>query len=283
MPQAMTCLLKDDEISFLLELIERAGQLALKMRETVDIKEKTGPMDRVTSADLELSRILVEEISARYPHDIIVSEEDSEPAEAPMSGRVWMIDPIDGTDNYIKNDGQYSVMIGLLKDAKPVFGFVYAPAENSAWYGGPGYGAWKKKDREQPIQYSPLEPVRLNDPMRLMMGFRDRKRHPWIEQLPQVQLIRTGSIGVKVARILDNRADAFVHMSGKLKTWDTAGPAAIALANGLEVGTMQFDELTFEFPSILHETSVIIGRKETLKWCRHYLGSPPQPGDPNYL
>ena len=280
MPQAMTCLLKDDEISFFLELIERAGQLALEMRESVDIKEKTGPMDRVTSADLELSRILVSEISSKYPNDIVVSEEDSAPVEIPMSGRVWMIDPIDGTDNYIKNDGQYSVMIGLLLDAKPVFGFVYAPAEQAAWFGGPGYGAWKKKDGEESVKYKPLAGIRIEDPMRLMMGFRDRKRHPWIEELPQVELIRTGSIGVKVARILDNRADIFVHMSGKLKTWDTAGPAAIALANGLDVGTMEFDELKFEFPSILHETSVMIGRKGTLEWCRHYLGVvPPSAGD----
>lgn len=276
----MTCLLKDDEISFFLELIERAGQLALKMRETVDIQEKTGPMDRVTSADLELSRILVEEISNKYPHDIIVSEEDKEPVDAPISGRVWMIDPIDGTDNYIKNDGQYSVMIGLLMDATPVFGFVCAPAEKIIWYGGPGYGAWKKSGEDEPVRYEPQPEIAINDPMRLMMGFRDRRRHPWIEELPQVQLIKTGSIGVKVGRILDKRADSFVHMSGKLKTWDTAGPVAIALANGMDVGTMQFDELKFEFPSILHETSVLIGRKGTLKWCRHYLGSPPQSGDP---
>ncbi|MDZ4834895.1 MAG: inositol monophosphatase family protein [Candidatus Melainabacteria bacterium] len=275
MPQAMTCLLKDDEISFFLELIERAGQLTLTMRETVDIQEKTGPMDRVTSADLELSRILVEQISNKYPHDIVVSEEDSELAEVPMSGRVWMIDPIDGTDNYIKNDGQYSVMIGLLMDAKPVFGFVYAPAESASWFGGPEYGAWKKKDGEAAVQYEPLKELNPNDEMRLMMGFRDRKGHPWIETLPNVQLIKTGSIGVKVARILDNRADIFVHMSGKLKTWDTAGPAAIALANGLDVGTMDLDELKFEFPSVLHETSVVIGRKGTLEWCRHNLGSPP--------
>jgi len=276
MRQTMTCFLKDDEISFFLELVERAGQLALTMRETVDIKEKTGPNDRVTTADLELSRIIVEAISNQYPHDTVVSEEDSERGEIPTSGRVWMIDPIDGTDNYIKNDGQYSVMIGLLVDLMPVFGFVYAPAENTCYFGGPGYGAWKKGDGQQAVQFPPLKDINLDDPMRLMMGFRDRKRHPWIEELDKVKLIRTGSIGVKVARVLEDRADAFVHMSGKLKTWDTAGPVAIALANGLDVGTIDLDELKFELPSLLHETSVIIGRKGSLKWCRHFLTAPPQ-------
>lgn len=274
MPQAMTCLLKDDEISFFLDLILRAGQLAMTMRETVEIQEKTGPNDRVTSADIELSHMIVEAISEQYPHDTVVSEEDMERGEVPQSGRVWMIDPIDGTDNYIKNDGQYSVMIGLLSDRLPVFGFVYAPAERCAWFGGTGYGAWKRMDGQAPTQFPPLTEIRLDDRVRLMMGFRDRKRHPEIEELPQVQLIRTGSIGVKVARILDNRADIFVHLSGKLKTWDTAGPAAIALANGLEVGTMDHDELQFELPSLMHNTSVVIGRKGTLEWCRHYLANP---------
>ena len=274
MPQAMTCLLKDDEISFFLELIERAGRLAVSMRATVDIREKSGPNDQVTTADLELSRILVEEISRAYPHDTVVSEEDTERGEIPQTGRVWMIDPIDGTNNYIKNDGQYAVMIGLLVDMVPVFGFVYAPADRTAYYGGPGYGAWKRADGQEPIKFEPIKELTLNDKVRLMMGFRDRKRHPWIERLPQVQLIRTGSIGIKVAWVLEGRADLFVHMAGKLKTWDTAGPGAIALANGLDVGTIDIDELKFELPSILHETSVIIGRKGSLKWCRHFLTDP---------
>ncbi|MBX3075517.1 hypothetical protein KF728_08115 [Candidatus Obscuribacterales bacterium] len=274
MPQTMTSLLKDDEISFFLELIRRAGQIAVAMRATVDIREKSGPMDQVTTADLELSRILVDEISRAYPHDTVVSEEDAELGDIPQTGRVWMIDPIDGTNNYIKNDGQYAVMIGLLIDAVPVFGFVYAPAEQTAYYGGPGFGAWKWADKADPVKFAPLETLTLEDRVRLMMGFRDRKRHPWIERLPKVQLIRTGSIGIKVAWVLEGRADLFVHMAGKLKTWDTAGPVSIALANGLDVGTIDIDELKFELPSILHETSVIIGRQGSLKWCRHFLLEP---------
>ncbi len=274
MPHAMTCLLKDDEISFFLALAERAGKVALEMRESIVISEKTGPNDRVTTADIELSRILVEEISNRYPQDKVVSEEDTERGELTKSGRIWMIDPIDGTDSYIKNDGQYSVMIGLLIDAAPVFGFVYAPSDGISYFGGPGFGAWKLPDGGKPEQFSPLSDIGMQDPMRLMMGFRDRRRHPWIEELPQVKLIKTGSIGIKVARILENRADAFVHMSGKLKTWDTAGPVAIALANDLDVGTMDSNQLTFDLPSLMHETPVIIGRKGSVDWARHYLAPP---------
>lgn len=270
----MTCLLKDDEISFFLTLVERAGKVALEMRETIDIREKTGPNDRVTTADLELSRILVEEISSRYPHDIVVSEEDTERSELPKTGRIWMIDPIDGTDSYIKNDGQYSVMIGLLVDAIPVFGFVYAPSDAISYFGGPGFGAWKRINGGEPERFPPLHGIGLQDPVRLMMGFRDRKRHPWVEALPQVKLIKTGSIGIKVARILEDRADAFVHMSGKLKTWDTAGPVAIALANDLDVGTMKSNQLSFDLPSLIHETSVIIGRKGAVDWARNYLAPP---------
>jgi 3'(2'), 5'-bisphosphate nucleotidase len=276
MSQAMTCLLKEDEIAHLLDQIQKAGQIALTMRATVDIHEKTGPNDRVTTADLELSRILVKELSELYPNDTVVSEEDAERGDIPQSGRVWMIDPIDGTDNYIKNDGQYSVMVGLLVDTVPVFGFVYAPAEHASFYGGPGYGAWKRTDGQEPTKFKPLKEIQFEDRIRLMMGFRDRKRHPWIEDLPKVELIRTGSIGVKVARVLEDRADVFVHMSGKLKTWDTAGPVALALGNGLDVGTIDLDELRFELPSILHETSVIIGRRGALKWCRHFLTGPQQ-------
>lgn len=266
-----TCHLKNDEIEFLLELVERAGRVALAMRESVDIQEKTGPHDKVTSADLELSRILVEEMSQRFPKDTIVSEEDAERGEVPTTGRVWMIDPIDGTESYIRNDGQYSVMVGLLADGIPVFGFVNVPVEKLTYFGGPDYGCWKLMEDGTKYRFDAVPELNIDGLVKVIMGFRDRKRHPWIEELEQVQLIKTGSIGVKVARILERRADLFVHMSGKLKMWDTAGPVAIALAGSLEVGTMQTDDLKFELPNLIHETSVIIGRKGAINWCRKFL------------
>lgn len=269
----MTNILGKDQIQSVLNLACQAGRLAMEMRDDISIEEKTGPRDLVTSADLALSDLIVKTLRQDYPDAGIVSEED--PDIRSDKELVWVIDPIDGTQNYILQDGQYSVMIGLLQNLKPVFGCVFEPEHNNLYYGGPDMGAWKIKTDTQDkisLQASKDTDVFNQDQSlsktRLMMGHRDRKKHPWVEDLDYVNFVQFGSIGLKVARILENRADIFVHLAGKLKVWDTAAPSAIAIAAGLEVGTMNEDTLSFPLPEVFHRHPVIIGKKGSLDWCR---------------
>jgi 3'(2'), 5'-bisphosphate nucleotidase len=148
------------------------------------------------------------------------------------------------------------------------------------YFGGPGYGAWRSKDRGKAEQISPLAELAIDAVARVIMGFRDRKSNPWIKEHPKVILVKTGSIGLKVAKVLECEADIFVHLSGKLKTWDTAGPAAIALGGRLDVGSMDQDDLPFDLSSVRQECSVIMGRPGALLWSRTYLRQPElQPSD----
>jgi 3'(2'), 5'-bisphosphate nucleotidase len=239
------------------------------MREGVKIEEKSGPDDHVTAADCALSQLLMKSLGERFPNDKIVSEEED--AKEGLTNRVWLIDPIDGTDNYIRNDGQWSVMIGLLVDLKPVFGWVFAPANMTNYFGGPVYGAWKQQFKSEPVRFEPLPRLDENADARVIMGYRDRKSHPWVTKHPKVTMVKTGSIGLKVAKVLEKDADIFVHLSAKLKTWDTAGPAAVALGGGLDCGSLDNDELIFPGQSVLHETTVIMGRPGSLAWTRKYF------------
>lgn len=242
------------------------------MRDGVDISFKATFDDKVTGADRALSKLITTAIKERFPNDCVISEEDDEHLSALSNRqkRVWMIDPIDGTQNYIIGDGQYCVMIGLIVDNLPVFGWVYEPHSNILYFGGPAYGAYKRCDNK----LERIEHLAALDPTakaRLAMGSRDRKKHYWIDKLAVVDLVKVGSIGLKVARILEKEADVFAHLSCKLKTWDTAGPAAIALGAGLEVGGMDVDQLLFPLPDLLHNTSIIMGRPGALAWCRNHL------------
>lgn len=272
----MRTTLSDEDIHFVSQLVREAGFVARDMREGVEIKEKSGPQDKVTAADHELSRIIVTALSERFTGDIVVSEEDAVHATASNDDRLWLVDPIDGTDNYILNDGQYCVMVGLLERSKPVFGWVFAPATDITYFGGIGYGAWWCSGNGAPNQFETLPRLEYESDARLIMGFRDRKSHPWVMDLPKVKLIKSGSIGLKVAKILEGHADLYAHLGGKLKTWDTAGPSAIAIAGGLDVGGLEHDSLAFPLTSVFHECSIIIGRPGALNWSRKYLKQPVQ-------
>ncbi len=270
--------LSNEDIETIGRLAQQAGELALSMREGVDISYKVTLDDKVTSADRALSKLITTAIKERFPSDCVISEEDDEDIHSPKHSlkhitahtRVWMIDPIDGTQNYILGDGQYCVMIGLIIDMHPVFGWVYEPHTNKLYFGGPNFGAFKRRGNTIE-QIENLEALDITANARLAMGSRDRKQHNWIEQLAVVDIVKVGSIGLKVARILEREADVFAHLSCKLKTWDTAGPAAIALGAGLEVGGMDFDQLLFALPDLLHNTSIIMGRPGSLAWCRNHL------------
>jgi 3'(2'), 5'-bisphosphate nucleotidase len=265
-----------EDIAYVKKIVREAGAIAIAMREGVDIREKSGPSDKVTAADCAISAELVKHLKARFPDDEIVSEEDEHHCPHGTKRRVWLIDPIDGTDNYICNDGQYSVMIGLLVDGKPDFGWVYAPAWKTLYFGGPGFGAFSEKDDAECERFAPLEKLDIDSKARVIMGGRDRKSHPWVSELPQVEVVKMGSIGLKVAKVLEDYADVYVHLAGKLKTWDTAGPIAIALGGDLEVGPMEGDQITFPKDSVRLESSVIIGRRGCLNWSRTYIAKPPQ-------
>jgi 3'(2'), 5'-bisphosphate nucleotidase len=263
--------LTDNDVQFVCNLARRAGKLAASMRDGVAISEKTGPQDKVTAADIELSKLIVGELNERFPRDVVISEEGNHPTHCNAKDRIWLIDPIDGTDNYIRNDGQYAVMIGLLVEMQPVFGWVYAPVPDQIYYGGPDAGAWEGTASNIPSRINQVEPLASSAGTRIMMGFRDRKSHPWVHELSGVEFIKSGSVGLKVAKVLGNQADMFIHLSGKLKVWDTAGPVAIALGAGLEVGRLDADELGFPLPDVQHHCSVIIGRSGSLAWSRKNL------------
>lgn len=258
-------------------LVEAAGRMAMTMREGVHISHKATFDDKVTDADMALSRLITSTLKKYFPSDCIVSEEDSEHLFESENGtpcahsRVWMIDPIDGTQNYILDDGQYCVMVGLIVDYKPVFGWVYEPHTGTLYFGGPDSGTYARHDGGQATQIKLNGSIDSGGRARLLMGSRDRRKHSWVTDLAAVDLVKIGSIGLKVARILDGKADVFAHLSNKLKTWDTAGPAAIALGAGLEVGGLDFDQLIFPLPDVLHDTSIIMGLPGSLAWCRTHL------------
>lgn len=269
-------LLTYQDIEFVGRLTQEAGRLALKMRSSVAVSNKTGPRDFVTDADIACSKLIVEELQARFPQDLIISEEETGTAKARStsavaSRRTWMIDPIDGTENYIANDGMYSVMVGLLIDQRPAYGWVYNPSSNVLYVACPGQPVSKiTPDRNLELPYVCRSINRKS--VKLMMGNRDREQHRWVNDLPGVEFTYNGSVGLRIAMIIEGYADAYVHLSGKLKVWDTAAPAAMAASSGLEVGSFDFDGITYPAArNNMHEYPIAFGRPGTLAWLRQNL------------
>ncbi len=270
-------LLSEADIEFVETLARKAGKVALEMRQGVNIRQKSGPSDLVTDADLAISHLIIAALKEYFPEDLIVSEEDQHPvveggAEATLAAhRIWLIDPIDGTENYVKNDGNYTTMLGLLVDGAPHFGWIFQPSNDTLFFGGPDYGAWKQVGDGKPVRYESSRQLLDKLPIRLMMGWSDRRKYPWVMSLPNIHFVPSESLGLKIVKILEDEADLFVSLTGRVKLWDTAAPAAFAMGAQIEAGTTDGKALPYPVPRVQHGSSVIIGRPGALAWAHKNL------------
>ena len=130
----------DSTLALATDLAREAGALALSMRAGIDVLEtKSSPTDVVTEADKAVERLLVSGLTAARPEDGLLGEEGA--GVAGTSGYRWVVDPIDGTVNYLYGIPQWAVSIGFESSDGPLVGVVYDPSKDELWQAVRGGGA----------------------------------------------------------------------------------------------------------------------------------------------
>lgn len=268
--------LTEADIQFVLDLAVRAGDIAVAMRASATVEEKTSATDLVTSADKALSELIVKELSARFPNDVVLSEEA--PWHSSNDGkRRWIVDPIDGTKYYVDGTGKYCVMIGLEQAGRELFGCFYMPAYKQALLGGPGLGSYRYVAEPQSLtKVTPLPSLASGSKVRLLISKNDLAANPWVSQLDDVEIVVASSIGIDVYELLEDKADVFVHIRPTLGYWDTAAPGPVSQGLGLDVGTEVDDFISYGYEHSKHLPNIIIGKKGSLSWWRQHWSKRPE-------
>jgi myo-inositol-1(or 4)-monophosphatase len=202
-----------------------AGALLLRHRaQGLAVEFKTSPDDPVTVADREASELIVAELQAAFPDDGILSEELTDTAERLGKQRVWIIDPIDGTKEYVEGSPDFCVSIGLSVNGEALLGVVCAPAHGDLYVGVVGEGVWRNG---QPSGFS------ARPPEAALIGVSDTEYKRELHQYPLPHMQPSGSIALKLALIATGQADATFTMSPRSE-WDiAAGMALISAAGGV--------------------------------------------------
>ena len=131
-----------DDLALALELAESADAITMERFEAADLSVETKPdMTPVSEADLAVEKLLREQLADARPSDELLGEEFG--GEAIKEGRQWIIDPIDGTKNFVRGVPVWATLIALLEDGKPVVGVVSAPALGRRWWASADAGAWR--------------------------------------------------------------------------------------------------------------------------------------------
>jgi len=238
-------------------IAKEAGQILLAgwgTRPTVGFKSED--INLVTEYDRRSEALIVERMAAAFPGDRIVAEEGSHVAGSAGSGRVWYIDPLDGTTNFAHGFPLFSVAMGLVEDGLPVLGVIEAPAVGWSFAGSVRGGAtWNGR----PIVPSQVD--RLGSGL-LVTGF-PYARNPVQTNLPEWTAFtaaaqgtrRLGSAALDLCFVACGWLDGYWERA--LHPWDLVGGAAIVLAAGGQVSDLDGTPFNGETGRILASNGLI--------------------------
>ncbi|APB31226.1 inositol monophosphatase family protein [Vagococcus teuberi] len=123
--------------------VEEAGEyIKTELKQVVKVEQKSNRSDLVTNVDKGTEAFLVNKINETYPDDLIIGEEGTGRDVSTTDGRIWIIDPIDGTLNFVKQQENFCIMVGIFENGKPLLGFIYDVMKNEFAYGGLEIGVY---------------------------------------------------------------------------------------------------------------------------------------------
>ncbi|GAA4870318.1 3'(2'),5'-bisphosphate nucleotidase CysQ [Luteimonas vadosa] len=195
-------------------------------------KDDASPL---TEADLAAHHCIIGGLRRLTPDVPVLSEESAHtvPAEVRMGWtRLWVVDPLDGTREFVKRNGEFTVNIALVEDGVPVFGVIQAPVTGTLWHGAPGQGAYRR-DREAPDVDVPLQ-ARANPgrPLRVAASrsHLDPATAALMQRIGETEPVGLGS-SLKFCRLAQGDMDVYPRF-GPTSEWDTAAGQAILVAAG---------------------------------------------------
>jgi myo-inositol-1(or 4)-monophosphatase len=224
-----------DELAFATDVARRAGALLTDSYERLEQVDYKSKRDVVTNADYASERLVIDAIRERYPGDAILAEESGEHAgvlrdDGTHNGRLWVIDPLDGTVNYANGIPYYCVSIGLVVDDRPAVGVIFDPARGDL-YDAVADGPARLDGH--PITASAKETLSDYVISLAVIGSGGLSRERKIA--PRIRIHRRmGSAALSLAYVANGRFDAFVQ-NGGLSPWDVAAAGLIAERSGAVV------------------------------------------------
>jgi 3'(2'), 5'-bisphosphate nucleotidase len=247
---------QDDLIQQLLPIAREAGDaiMAIYTDGLVKVRHKEDASP-VTEADLAAHRVLASQLKPLLPDCPVVSEEEAGSLVHRLQhGRFWLIDPLDGTKEFIASSGEFTVNIALIEAGRSVLGVVYAPAINALYWGGAGFGAFRSvRGKTAAIRVSTN---RGADACRVVASksHLNEATQSFIDRLGDVSLVLAGS-SLKFCRVAEGEADIYPRLAPTCE-WDTAAAQAVLEGAGGAVVDLQGQLLQYGKPEVLNPSFI---------------------------
>lgn len=262
-----------EAVAAIMEVYEEAGRRGL------DVEQKEDAGGPVTEADRRGNAILVRRLAEAFPDDAILAEESEDDGARLTSDRFWCVDPLDGTKEFIKRNGEFSVMIGLVDRAsgRPIFGVVAEPVARTLTIAARGCGAFLVEGDGAP-QRLRVSNTAEGTELRVIVSrsHTDPQTQSVVDDLGAPGFVRCGSVGLKVDRIVEGRADVYMNFSGRTWMWDTCAPEVILIEGGGQLTDLGGERLDYSRSSALNDMAYVASNgachDKVVAACRRALG-----------
>ncbi|WP_159715938.1 3'(2'),5'-bisphosphate nucleotidase CysQ [Geminicoccus flavidas] len=227
-------------------IADRAGAAILRHYEQGAAATAKADGSPVTAADQDAEALIVAALEELTPSIPVVAEEAVAGGDVPEvgNGSFWLVDPLDGTREFIARNGEFTVNIALVEARRPILGVVLAPAIRTAWWGALGHGATlRDPEGTRAIQARPVPAAPVAVASR---SHRDARTDVWLAEQNVADIVSAGS-SLKFCRVAEAKADLYPRF-GRTMEWDTAAGQAVLEAAGGRVLRLDGSPLAYGKP-----------------------------------
>jgi 3'(2'), 5'-bisphosphate nucleotidase len=247
-------------LDLLEELCAAAGQAILDVYAAGEGASEVswkGDGSPLTRADAVSHAIIMEALELRFPGMPVVSEESGEANDAPPQGRGdwWLVDPLDGTKEFIRRTGEFTVNVALVRDGRPIVGAVHAPALGRTWLAAGGTAWVQGAEGRQRIRVGGSETGRTRIAVSRDHAGADAQR--MLDRYRGAEVVRMGS-SLKFCLIAEGRADLYFR-DGPTMEWDTAAAQVVLEGAGGRVQDLAGEPLTYGKAGLINPAFVAVG------------------------
>jgi 3'(2'), 5'-bisphosphate nucleotidase len=250
------------ELDVAIDLARHASQAIMKIyHEGFEVEEKSDSKfysEPVTIADKTSSKIIVKGLAEAFPGDAILSEEEPDETERRLSKpRVWVIDPLDGTQGFTEKAGDFAVQIALVENGQPILGVVLQPIKDILYYAVKGGGTFLVAGGNEPKKLTVSEITEFREmTLAVSRSHRSTTMTRLVEHYGFENEYPHGSVGLKVGFLAQKVADIYIHLSPHTKFWDTAAPQIILEEAGGKLTDIFGEKIRYDIEDVKNHNGI---------------------------
>jgi len=242
------------ELGKIIDGMIKAGEKILEVYETDFSTEKKDDDSPITQADIESNKILKEVLGETGI--TVLSEEDADDKKRLSEERVWIVDPLDGTTDFVNRTGEFTVMVGLVEKQKSILGLIYWPIKKKMYLAESGKGAFCHEKEWEKIEVSMMSEMQ-NCHALVSRHHLSEKEKRLLDEM-EISVVTSIGSSLKVTEIASGEAEIYLTTTNKMKQWDTCASNCIISEAGGKMTDISGKEMIYNTESVNHENGILV-------------------------